>query len=90
MDTIHCFIYHTIRINPKEVEDKQSEQENKSNGIDDDSFDSYTDTICSIIESKEKSSRFRRNGTRYKTGNKFISTNDFTKSDDKLPKNNQK
>ena len=83
MDTIHCFIHHTIRINPKEIKYKElKEKENKSNGVDDDFFDSYTDTICSIIESKEKSLRFRRNGTRYKTGNKFISTNNFLNSED--------
>ena len=78
MDTIYCYIYHTIRLNPKEIEEKQSkyDEKNKSGKDNEEVFDRYTDTICSMIELREKSGRFRRNGTRYKSsGNKFMSSN---------------
>ena len=81
MDTIHIELFHTIRIVPSEIREKEEElkmkqDEDKVVSDDEDGlYDIYCDAISSIIRVKSKSSRFNRgDGNRYGQGsnNKFM------------------
>ena len=83
MDSIHNYIYHTIRIGPKEIEQKTIElQQNEAKGKqeDDDLYDVHTHAVTNLIEHKQTLSRYRRNSNRYSSGNKFITTNEPSKT----------
>ena len=56
LDSIHVFMDHTVRITPDELADAVKEEE------DDEGYDHFAESICSILEKKKKtSSRFRTN-----------------------------
>ena len=76
MDSIHCFVEHKMRISTKQIEERLDAEDGAVGGGDDGdgSLDKYTETICSLIEEKQKSLRFRKR-SRFKHGfNKFVTT----------------
>ena len=80
MDSIHTYLYHTIRLTKQEIEQKKEELKadahNKGGDEDKDLYDPFSDAVTRIIRKKKGLTQYRRNSNRYSSGNKFVTTSE--------------
>ena len=72
LDSIHIFMEHTVRISPDELQDVEAVKNKK--GVDDEDYDHFANSICSVLEKKKKSSSRFRGSRRKEEGHKFMTT----------------
>ena len=76
MDSVHCYLVHSIRIPPSQIEEKRKElmtlKDGGGDNEDDECRDYWTEAICTLMVDRRKLSRFR-DSNRFKSGyNKFM------------------
>ena len=72
LDSIHIFMEHTVRISPDELQAVVTEKEKE--GVDDEDYDHFADSMCSVLKKKKNSSSRFRNNRRGGAGHKFMTT----------------
>lgn len=63
MDSAHCYLVHSIRIPPSEIEKKQQQLttcRDRGDNEDDELRDYWTEAICGLMANRRKLSRFRK------------------------------
>ncbi len=78
MDSIHCFMDHTLRISQTEIENetkKQISEVKSENKSENDSFDMNLNAICDLMHRKQTINPRLRNINRFQSGeNKFMTS----------------